>query len=121
MCADGMIPQNWLDRLLPACRIRSPFGGIVSKQDYMEKRPTAADEVEAADAAKGASETGVSGDQGAGVAAAAAELAQEGLGPVGRYRWVICGLLFFATTVNYVDRNVLAVLSPMLQTKIGWT
>jgi ACS family hexuronate transporter-like MFS transporter len=37
------------------------------------------------------------------------------------YRWMICGLLFFATTVNYVDRSVLAVLSPMLQDKIGWT
>ena len=30
---------------------------------------------------------------------------------VGRYRWVICGLLFFATTVNYVDRQVLGILS----------
>jgi len=87
----------------------------------MEKRPTAADEVEAADQAMGAATLGMSGDQGAGIGAAAAELAQEGLGAVGRYRWVICGLLFFATTVNYVDRNVLAVLSPMLQVKIGWT
>jgi MFS transporter, ACS family, hexuronate transporter len=87
----------------------------------MDKRPTAADEVEAADRAQGEATVGVSGDQGVGVGAAAAELAQEGLGTVGKYRWVICGLLFFATTVNYMDRNVLAVLSPMLQTKIGWT
>ena len=29
---------------------------------------------------------------------------------IGRYRWVICALLFFATTVNYVDRQVLGQL-----------
>jgi ACS family hexuronate transporter-like MFS transporter len=37
------------------------------------------------------------------------------------FRWVICGLLFFATTVNYVDRGVLGVLAPDLQKIIGWT
>src|SRR5580692_2722092 len=37
------------------------------------------------------------------------------------FRWVICALLFFATTVNYVDRSVLSVLSPTLKEKIGWT
>ncbi|HKG61872.1 MAG TPA: MFS transporter [Pyrinomonadaceae bacterium] len=40
---------------------------------------------------------------------------------IGRYRWVICGLLFFATTVNYVDRQVLGILSKDLQLAIGWT
>jgi ACS family hexuronate transporter-like MFS transporter len=40
---------------------------------------------------------------------------------VGRYRWVICGLLFFATTVNYVDRQVLGILSKDLKLAIGWT
>jgi hypothetical protein len=34
---------------------------------------------------------------------------------VGRYRWVICALLFFATTVNYVDRQVLGILAKDLQ------
>ncbi len=38
----------------------------------------------------------------------------------GRYRWRICALLFFATTINYVDRQVLGVLAPHLQTVIGW-
>ncbi|HEX4053380.1 MAG TPA: MFS transporter [Tepidisphaeraceae bacterium] len=38
-----------------------------------------------------------------------------------RFRWVICTLLFFATTVNYVDRSVLSVLAPTLQQKIHWT
>src|ERR1700679_3803421 len=34
---------------------------------------------------------------------------------VGKYRWRICGLLFFATTLNYMDRQVLALLKPTLQ------
>ena len=36
-------------------------------------------------------------------------------------RWVICGLLFFATTINYVDRVTMSVLEPDLRTKIGWS
>jgi ACS family hexuronate transporter-like MFS transporter len=40
---------------------------------------------------------------------------------VGRVRWGICALLFFATTVNYVDRAVLGLLAPKLRTEIGWT
>jgi ACS family hexuronate transporter-like MFS transporter len=39
---------------------------------------------------------------------------------VGRYRWRICGLLLFATTINYVDRQVLGVLAPDLQGRLGW-
>jgi MFS transporter, ACS family, aldohexuronate transporter len=39
---------------------------------------------------------------------------------VGRYRWVICALLFFAATVNYIDRQVLGILKPTLQADIGW-
>src|ERR1700751_1201347 len=40
---------------------------------------------------------------------------------IGHYRWVICGLLFFATTVNYVDRQVLGLLSKDLKDAIHWT
>ena len=40
---------------------------------------------------------------------------------VGRYRWVICALLFFATTINYIDRQILSLLKPMLDTQFGWT
>jgi MFS transporter, ACS family, hexuronate transporter len=40
---------------------------------------------------------------------------------VGRVRWEICALLFFATTINYVDRSVLGVLAPTLRKEIGWT
>ena len=38
----------------------------------------------------------------------------------GSYRWVICALLFFATTINYVDRAVLPVIEPELSKTIGW-
>jgi len=34
--------------------------------------------------------------------------------PIGRYRWTICALVFFATTVNYLDRNVLGLLKATL-------
>jgi ACS family hexuronate transporter-like MFS transporter len=40
---------------------------------------------------------------------------------VGNYRWVICGLLFFAATINYIDRQVIGVLKPTLQAELGWT
>jgi ACS family hexuronate transporter-like MFS transporter len=40
---------------------------------------------------------------------------------VGRYRWVICGLLFAATAINYVDRQMIGVLKPTLQGEFHWT
>ncbi len=40
---------------------------------------------------------------------------------VGHYRWVICALLFFAATVNYVDRGVIGILKPTLQAEFGWS
>jgi ACS family hexuronate transporter-like MFS transporter len=39
---------------------------------------------------------------------------------IGSYRWSICALLFFATTINYIDRQVLGILAPVLQKDIGW-
>jgi ACS family hexuronate transporter-like MFS transporter len=49
----------------------------------------------------------VSSPANAGVASVAAK--------IGRYRWKICALLFFATTLNYMDRQVLALLKPTLE------
>ena len=40
---------------------------------------------------------------------------------VGYYRWLICALLFFASTINYVDRQVIGILKPTLQAEFGWT
>jgi ACS family hexuronate transporter-like MFS transporter len=61
---------------------------------------------------------GVSLKQTPGVAVTDSE---QGVGArIGRYRWVICALLFFATTINYVDRQVLGILSKDLQAALGW-
>jgi ACS family hexuronate transporter-like MFS transporter len=40
---------------------------------------------------------------------------------IGKYRWTICALLFFATTVNYLDRQVLSLLKPTLEDEFGWS
>src|SRR5574342_1292647 len=37
------------------------------------------------------------------------------------YRWTVCALLFFATTINYIDRQVLGILAPVLEKEIGWS
>ena len=42
-------------------------------------------------------------------------------GPFGQRRWLICALLFFATSVNYMDRQVIGLLKPTLQLQFGWT
>ena len=41
--------------------------------------------------------------------------------PLSKYRWTICALLFFATTINYLDRQVLSLLAPDLSKEFGWT
>src|SRR5258708_7801122 len=40
---------------------------------------------------------------------------------VGRFRWTICGLLFLAATINYIDRQVIGILKPTLQAQFGWS
>ncbi|GMO67195.1 MAG: MFS transporter [Endomicrobiia bacterium] len=40
---------------------------------------------------------------------------------IGSYRWTICALLFFATTINYLDRQVLSLLQPYLSEQFHWT
>jgi ACS family hexuronate transporter-like MFS transporter len=40
---------------------------------------------------------------------------------LGRYRWRIVALLFFATTLNYLDRQVIGILAPDLQRSLGWS
>jgi len=59
--------------------------------------------------------SGLTGD--ASVPAPAGETAST----VGRYRWLICSLLFFATTVNYMDRQILSLLKPILDSQLKWT
>ena len=40
---------------------------------------------------------------------------------IGRYRWRICALLFFATTINYIDRQVIGLLKPVLEKEFSWS
>ncbi len=40
---------------------------------------------------------------------------------LGKYRWSICGLVFFATTINYIDRSVISFLKSTFTETMGWT
>jgi len=40
---------------------------------------------------------------------------------IGKYRWTICALVFFATTVNYLDRQVLSLLKDRLEVQFNWS
>ena len=42
-------------------------------------------------------------------------------GRIGHFRWVICALLFFATTINYIDRQILSLVKEQLDLELGWT
>ena len=39
----------------------------------------------------------------------------------GNYRWTVCALLFIATTINYVDRQILSLVKPILDVELGWS
>lgn len=61
--------------------------------------------------------------QPAGVSVTSATIAavEAASARIGRFRWMICALLFFAATLNYLDRQVIATLKPTLQGQLGWT
>ncbi|MGN6214688.1 MFS transporter [Parafilimonas sp.] len=40
---------------------------------------------------------------------------------IGKYRWTICSLIFFATTINYLDRQVISLLKPTLEKEFNWS
>ena len=40
---------------------------------------------------------------------------------IGKYRWTICALIFFATTINYLDRSVISLLKTNLEKDFKWT
>ncbi|MDR3376666.1 MAG: MFS transporter, partial [Ancalomicrobiaceae bacterium] len=40
---------------------------------------------------------------------------------ISHYRWTICALLFFATTINYMDRQVLGLLKSTLMGELHWS
>ena len=66
------------------------------------------------------SKSEVAPPESAGASVAAAAIA-AGTARIGRLRWSICALLFFATTINYIDRQVIGILSTDLQKAFHWT
>ena len=50
-----------------------------------------------------------------------APVTQPSSSPIGQYRWVICALLFLATTINYIDRQILSLIKPILDEQLHWT
>jgi MFS transporter, ACS family, hexuronate transporter len=46
--------------------------------------------------------------------------AADARAPIGHVRWVVCALLFFATTINYVDRQIIGILKGTLVAQFGW-
>jgi MFS transporter, ACS family, hexuronate transporter len=45
---------------------------------------------------------------------------EEKANPIGNYRWTICSLVFFATTINYLDRAVISLLKSDLSVEFNW-
>lgn len=45
---------------------------------------------------------------------------QPSVSIIGNYRWTICSLVFFATTINYLDRQVISLLKPTLEKQFNW-
>jgi ACS family hexuronate transporter-like MFS transporter len=52
---------------------------------------------------------------------AGTETGRPSTGSAEPYRWVVCALLFFATSINYFDRQILSLLKEVLDKQIGWT
>jgi ACS family hexuronate transporter-like MFS transporter len=70
--------------------------------------------------AKSLSEVGPRSAPAANATAGAVAVLENVNARIGRYRWTICALLFFAATINYVDRQVIGILKPTLKDELGW-
>ena len=44
-----------------------------------------------------------------------------GKSAVKNFRWIVVALLFFATTINYLDRQIIGLLKPVLEKDFNWT
>ncbi|MBC7900805.1 MAG: MFS transporter [Saprospiraceae bacterium] len=70
---------------------------------------------------KSESEVSPPEESAASVSGSVIAAAGEVTARIGHQRWVICALLFFAATVNYIDRQVIGILKPTLQGEFGWS
>src|SRR5438093_11192515 len=84
--------------------------------------PSSPDPLSASDAVKATSNSSPPEDSAASITGEAIAVAHSHPPRgIGRYRWVICALLFFATTINYIDRQVFGILAPEMKKIFGWT
>lgn len=70
---------------------------------------------------KSLSEVSPPQESGETVSGSIAAAAGEVVAHIGRRRWLICALLFFAATINYVDRQVIGILKDTLQKEFAWS
>ena len=82
--------------------------------------PDFPDPLAASDAVKAASSAAPPEDSAASITGEVIAASHARPPRVGRYRWVICALLFFATTINYIDRQVFGILAPEMKKIFGW-
>src|ERR1700750_526170 len=84
--------------------------------------PSSPDPIGASDEVKASSSVDPPADVGARITGEVVAASHAHPPRIGRYRWVICALLFFATTINYVDRQVLGILATDdgFKHTIGW-
>lgn len=80
-----------------------------------------ADEVESFEDPKSQSEISPPQEAAGTFTGSVASAAGEFVERVGRRRWLICALLFFAATINYVDRQVIGILKDTLQKEFAWS
>lgn len=73
------------------------------------------------EAVKARASTAPPEDDASGIAGEATAASHAQSPKVGNYRWVICALLFFATTINYIDRQVFGILAPEMKRIFGWS
>ena len=81
-----------------------------------------AEEIEDVEGPKSESEVSPPEEAGATFIGSIAATAGEVVEKIGRRRWLICALLFFATTINYIDRQVLGIVTTdeAFRATVGW-
>jgi MFS transporter, ACS family, hexuronate transporter len=81
-----------------------------------------ADQIEDVEGPKSESDVSPPEEAGASFSGSIAAAAEEITGRIGRRRWLICALLFFATTINYIDRQVLGIVTTdeTFRAVVGW-
>jgi ACS family hexuronate transporter-like MFS transporter len=83
--------------------------------------PSSPDPLDASDAVKAVASSAPPEDDASSVTGEIVAATHAHPPRVGHYRWVICALLFFATTINYIDRQVFGILAPELKKIFVWS